>query len=249
VLAAAFGAAPPPAAAATTTDVAGMILASMNADRVDSGLVGYRSWDALTALATERAQRMADLHTLSHAAAGGNVGVALDSRSIDWLGYGEIIGMTGWPFGQEAADSLYSMWKDSDSHRGIMFSADYNYVGVGIAQADDGSTWASAVMTESRDHTLPVARNGRLTRNGDDLRFAWGGSDPRLQTHTAGLATFDVQSRRDDRGWRTILDDTTRTSVGRNDRAHGHWYLFRVQARDGRGNLSEWTIETKIWVP
>ncbi len=157
--------------------------------------------------------------------------------------------MTGWPLGQQAADSLYSMWKNSDVHRGIMFSADYNYVGVGIAQASDGSTWASIVMTESLDHTLPVARNRRLVRSGNDLTFRWSGSDPRLQTHTAGVRSFDVQFRRDDRGWKTIRDDTTKTRVRRKNRVHGHWYFFRVQARDGRGNLSPWTVEKRIWVP
>lgn len=249
MLAVTFGVEPAPAAAATTTDVAGMILTSMNGDRVDRGLVRYRTWDALKVLATDRAQRMADLHTLSHAAAGGDVGLALDARGIDWLGYGEIIGMTGWPVGQQAADSLYSMWNNSDVHRAIMFSADFNYVGVGIAQAGDGSTWASIVMTESPDHTRPVARNGSLVRSGDDLTFRWSGSDPRLQTHTAGVRSFDVQFRRDDRGWRTIRDDTTRTNVRRKNRVHGHWYYFRVQAQDGRGNLSAWTVEKKIWVP
>ncbi len=249
MLAVTFGAAPAPAAAATTADVAGMVLTSMNGDRVARGLVGYRAWDALTALATERAQRMANLRSLSHTAAGGDVGLALDQRGIDWLGYGEIIGMTGWPIGQQAADSLYSMWKNSDVHRAIMFSTDYNYVGLGIAQANDGSVWASIVMTESLDHTLPVARNGSLVRSGDDLTFRWSGSDPRLQTHTAGVHSFDVQFRRDDRDWKTIRDDTTSTKVHRRNRVRGHWYFFRVQARDGRGNLSAWTTETRIWVP
>jgi hypothetical protein len=244
-----FGAAPARVAAATPTDVAGMVLASMNADRTDRGLVVYRTWDALTALATERAQRMADLVTLSHTAAGGSVSVALDARGIDWLGYGEIIGMTGWPLGQQAADSLYSMWTSSDPHRAIMLSSDFNYVGIGIAQAGDGSTWASIVLTETLDHTLPRAQNGSLVRSGTDLTFRWSGSDPRLQTHTAGVRSFDVQFRRDDRAWKTIRDDTTSTRVRRKNRASGHWYLFRVQARDWRGNLSAWTVESRIWVP
>jgi hypothetical protein len=244
-----LGAAPAPAAAATSADVAAMILGDMNPDRVNQGLVGYRTWDVLSTLAMDRAQRMADLHTLSHSAAGGDIGTALDNLGINWLGYGEIIGMTGWSFGQEAADNLYSMWKNSDPHRAIMFSADYNYIGVGVAQADDGSTWASAVMVEAPDHTSPTSRVAGLTRSGDDLRVSWSGSDPRLQSHTAGLRSFDVQFRRDDRTWRTIRDDTTSTSMWLRNRVHGHWFYFRVQARDGRGNLSQWTTEKRIWVP
>ena len=249
VLAVTFVAAPVPAAAATTADVAGMVLTSMNGDRADQGLVRYRTWEALSALATERAQQMANLRTLSHNAAGGDVGLALDARGIDWMGYGEIIGMTGWGPGQQAADSLTSMWMSSDPHRAIMRSADFNYVGVGIAQASDGSTWASIVVTESLDHTLPVAQVASLVRSGDDLTFRWSGADPRLQTHTAGVQSFDVQFRRDDGSWTTIRDDTTSTKVRRKDRVHGHWYFFRVQARDGRGNLSAWTVEKRIWVP
>jgi hypothetical protein len=221
----------------------------MNEGRTNRGLVAYRRWDALTTLATERAQRMADRRTLSHSVAGGNVGDALDDRRVDWLGYGEIIGMTGWPSGQEAATSLYGMWRDSDVHRGIMFSSTYNYVGVGVAVAEDGSTWSSVVMTESRDHTAPVARSGSLLRDGNDVRFRWSGSDPRLQTHTAGLHSFDVQVRRDDRDWVTIRNDTTKTSVWRRDRARGHWHHFRVRAKDRRGTLSSWTTEVRIWVP
>jgi uncharacterized protein YkwD len=183
--------APAPASASDVTagDVASMLLADINAGRKAHGLVVYRSWDRLAALARERAQAMADARTLSHAAAGGDVGTALDARGVDWYGYGETIGMTGWPWGQEAADSIYSMWKASDAHRAILFSGDDNYIGIGVAQAADGSTWVSAVMTESKDHTAPTARTRSLTRIGRTLSFTWAGADRRLQTHTAGPTT------------------------------------------------------------
>ena len=246
-------ASPIPAAATTTTDTAAAtttrILASMNAGRNARGLVRYQAWGALASLAAERVARMAAVGRLSHDIAGEDIGDSLTSRRIGWMGYGEIIAKSPYPFSAAAADNVYEMWKASPPHRSIMFSGTYNYVGIGAAQAADGTTWVAAIMTESRDHTAPVARNRSLTRSGRDVVFTWSGYDRRLQTHTAGLRTFDVQMRRDGGTWRTVRDNTTRTRAFFPDRARGHWYGFRVQAADRRGTLSRWTSEIRIWVP
>jgi hypothetical protein len=226
-----------------------MILGAVNDARSRDGLVAYRSWGPLVDLATQRAERMAASRTLSHTAAGGSIGPALDARGVDWMGYGEAIGMTGWAWGREAADSLFTMWMNSSGHRALLLSDDYNYIGIGIARASDGSTWSSIVMTESEDHTAPVASIVALARDGTALTLTWDGSDPRLQTHTAGLKDWDVRFRRDDKRWRTIREHLTGTSLTLADRKPGHWFLFKVRSRDQRGNLSKWTSPTKIWVP
>ena len=234
----------------TASSMAASVLTWLNRDRVARGLVPLRGWSALTALATVRAARMAATGTLSHAAAGGNVGTALTARGIQWYGFGEIIGASSYPWGGQAANNIYSLWKGSSVHRSIMFSASYNYVGIGFAyRSATHTTFASVVFTESKDHTAPVARNGALSRSGTTVAFAWSGYDPRLQTHTAGLRSFDVQYRVDSGTWRTIRNDTTSRSLTLGSRAHGHWYSFRVQAADRRGNLSKWTSATRIWVP
>jgi len=247
-----LAAAPAPAAAATATpaEVAGMLLTRLNADRTNAGLTVYRSWSALATLATERAGRMAATHNLSHAAAGGDIGDALDARGIGWLGYGEAIANSGYAWGADAAAHIYGMWWSSPQHRAIMMSATSNYVGFGVARADDGSTWVSAITTESLDHTPPVARNGRIyLRYRDDIVFRWSGTDPRLQTHTAGIHSYDVMARRDTGSWVKIRNDTTATVLVLANRAHRHWWSFRVQAKDRRGNLSRWTTAIRIWVP
>ena len=45
------------------------------------------------------------------------------------------------------------------------------------------------------------------------------------------------------------VNDTTSRSLTLGSRPRGHWYSFRVQAADRRGNLSKWTSATRIWVP
>lgn len=247
-----LAAAPAPAAAATATpsEVGTMLLARLNTDRVAAGMAAYRAWPALATLATERAARMAATYNLSHQAAGGDIGDALDADGINWMGYGEIIANSGFAWGAEAANHIYGMWWNSPPHHDIMMSTTSNYIGFGVAQATDGSTWVSAITTESLDHTAPVARTGSLyVRYRDDVVFRWSASDPLLQTHTAGIRSYDVQTRRDTGAWRTIRDNTTATSLVLRDRAHRHWYRFRVQATDRRGNLSPWTSERRIWVP
>jgi uncharacterized protein YkwD len=234
---------------AVAKSMSSQILSSLNRDRVAHGLRAIQPWGALATVATERAGRMAASQTLSHTAAGGNVGVALTSAGIQWYSFGEIIGMTSYAWGGPAASNLYSMWLNSPVHHAIMFSASYNYAGVGIVRAADGTTWASVVFSESVDHTRPVARNGYLTARGTRVHFTWSGRDIALQTHTAGLRGFYVQYRVDNGAWHTIRSNTTATALTLYNRPHHHSYSFRVRSADRRGNLSAWTAAKRIWVP
>ncbi len=226
-----------------------LVLSWMNAERAQRGLVPYRAWSSLATVAAGRAARMADAQTLSHDVAGGSLGDTLTANGIPWMGNGEIIGTSTYPWGRDAAANIYGLWKGSTPHRSIMFSDSFNYAGVGVVQASDGSTWMSVVFSESPDQNRPTVRIRSLTRGGTTLRLTWSGADPRLQTHTAGLRSFDVQKRRDGGTWKTIRDNTTATSLVLRHRKHGHWFSFRVQAADRRGNLSTWTSEKRIWVP
>jgi uncharacterized protein YkwD len=243
---------PAPSSASTGSTAAGMaheFYTWLNRDRVAAGLVPLRVWSSLASMATDRAGRMAASGVMSHAAAGGSVGTALTRAGLPWLGNGEIIGESSYAWGTPAANNLYGMWKYSSAHHAIMFSASYNYVGAGFVRRSDGTTWASVVFTESPDHTSPTARNGTVSHIGTTVSFTWSGRDVRLQTHTAGLRSFDLQYRVDSGAWRLIRNDTTATSIRLTGRAHGHSYSFRVQSADRRGNLSRWTIAARIWVP
>jgi uncharacterized protein YkwD len=238
-----------PATTSTATTMAMEIYSWLNRDRKAAGLRSLRMWNIVNSVALQRAGNMAGTTTLSHSAAGGDPGVALTNAGATWWSYGEIIGTSSYPWGYQAAANLYSMWKHSAPHHAIMFSKTYNYIGIGFVQAPDGTTWASVLFSESPDHTRPIAHNGSLTRSGTSIHFTWSGTDPLLQTHTAGIRSFDVQYRVDNGAWRLVRNDTTGHSITLYHRAHGHSYSFRVQAADRRGNLSSWTSVKRIWVP
>jgi hypothetical protein len=137
----------------------------------------------------------------------------------------------------------------SAPHHDILMSNVDNYVGIGIAQSSDGSTWFSLITTESPDHTAPVAANVALRRSGTTLTYSWRGHDVPLQTNTAGLRSFNVVVQRDRGAWQYVRIGTTATSLTIGNRAHGHWYSFRARAEDRRGTLSPWTAAIRIWVP
>jgi hypothetical protein len=239
----------PTASASTASNMEAQILTWMNRDRAAAGLVPYRRDSGLASVAGKRAARMASLRTLSHTAAGPSLGSQLSSYGIQWYDWGEAIGATSYPWGSKAAANLYSMWKHSSPHRALMMSSGFNYIGVGIARASNGSTYASLVFTDSTDHTGAVGRNVSASAAGTTVSYAWTGADVKLQKRTSGLRSFDVQYRIDGGTWRKIRNDTTERSLSLGNRARGHWYGFRVQAADQRGNLGSWSGEKKVWVP
>jgi hypothetical protein len=229
--------------------MAATVTTIMNRARTAHGLAPYKPWPALAAVATVRAKRLQATQILTHAAAGPNIGKTLSSAGLQWYGWGEIIGYTTYPAGRQAAGNLFSMWDASPSHHALMFSATFNYVGVGFTTDRNGKTWSSIVFAESVDHTTPVAYTTAISRAGTTLNYSWAGHDPILQTHTAGLRSFDLQYRVDSGLWRTIRSKTTTMAISLASRARGHTYGFRVRSRDWRGNLSAWTVEARIRVP
>ncbi len=126
-----------------------------------------------------------------------------------------------------------------------------------FAKAADGSltlaasatTYATIAFLEGADRTAPWGRMRTKSVSGTTIRFTWAGSDPLLQTHTAGLRDFNVQYRVDSGAWTQIRTATTATSIALSSRRHGHYYTIRVQARDRRGNLSSWSAGLWVWVP
>ncbi len=238
--------APQVAASNATTDLEHDVLGLINNARHELGLRSLRVSGRLWSIAGYRAGRMAATNVLSHSVAG-SISSQLKAKSMPWYGYGEAIGYTRSKRGTTAIRDLFRMWKASPSHWKLMMSKDYNYIGVGISyRSSNNKTFSSLVFTESPDLTDARAAMDAVSHNGGDTKWYWHGYDPYLQTHTAGLKSFDVQVRVDSGAWRTAAYKTTATSRPWNGLAPGHTYGMRVRARDRVGNVGRWSDEIRI---
>lgn len=238
---------PPPTFAASANEVESILTKLVNKSRTDAGLRPLRTDGDLSAIAGNRATRMRDANVMNHTV-GGNLESQLRSYGVAWYRYGENVGYATQPWGSQAAASIHNMWMNSSSHRALMMSDRFNYVGVGLAyRSSNGRTFASIVFTEAPDHTKALARVQSGSRKGDDATWTWTGYDPVLQTHTAGLRDFDVQVRRGSNSWTTVRNDTTARSLTLWNRSGT--YGLRVRATDRRGNVGPWSAETRISLP
>jgi uncharacterized protein YkwD len=238
-----------PVAAATPSTVGAQIVGWVNQARVARGLRELRTDARLSAMAADRARILADANLLDHSYPG-DIGAQLDGRGIQWYRYGEVLAWSSATFGGESAWAIYRAWQGSPSHWSLLMSSQFNYFGPGIAQrAANGATYASVLLTESLDHTAPVARIHDTARSGTTVTWWWRGWDPPLQTHTAGIWDYDVQYRVDSGAWSTIRNDSTSTGLRLYSRPHGHTYGLRVRTRDRRGTVSPWSTEIRIAVP
>ena len=239
----------PPAAAATPASVGSQLVSWVNQARAARGLRPLRVDSRVSALATERASRLADAGFLSHSYPG-DIGAQLDQRSIQWYRWGEVLAWSSATFGTDAAWHIYRGWRNSPSHWVLLMSRDYNYLGPGVAiRSQNGATYSSIVLTESVDRTAPVPKMLSTSRFNTTVLWSYKGWEPPLQTHTAGLRDFDVQYRMDGGAWYQVRNDTAATSIRLYSRARGHWHGVRIRARDRRGNVSGWSPEMRVWVP
>ncbi len=244
--------APVPTAAASTTtaSVATELLRLTNADRAAIGLRPLRHDARLAEIARVRATTLTTAASFSHSAAGGSLVPALAAADVQWYMAGEDLAwMPGGLTGATAA-LIFREWKESPAHFELLMSNRLNYVGFGAAlRGLDGRVFASAVFTESADHSAPSARVGTATRSGTAIAFTWRGYDAPLQTHWAGLRDFDVRYRVDAGAWRLLRDNTTATALRLGSRTRGHRYWVSVRARDRAGNIGGWSPAVSIWVP
>ena len=238
---------PGTAAASTADTMESTILSLVNAERTKRGLVPLRLHSQLVDLAGDRAAYMASIGAMQHISC---LSCTFNGRGIQWYGGSEVVATTSYPWGSQAASSIYNGWKGSSMHWNLLMSSTSNYIGIGVAyRSSTGRTYASAVMTESKDRTNPWAKVSGSSRSGTTVSWSWTGADTKLQTHTAGLKNFDVQYRVGSGTWSTIKSATTARTLTLTGRAHGHWYGLRVRARDNAGRVSGYSAELRVWVP
>jgi uncharacterized protein YkwD len=238
---------PATVAAGTAETMEAKILSLVNAERTKRGLVPLRLHSGLVDLAGDRAAYMVSINQMQHISC---LGCTLNSRGIQWWAAAEDIAFTSYPWGDQAAMSIFNGWKSSSGHWAILMSANLNYIGLGVAyRSSNHATYASAVLTESNDRTAPWSKMSTGSHSGTTVSWTWTGNDVGLQTHTAGLKNFDVQYRVGSGSWQTIKSGTTARSLSLSGRAHGAYYGLRVRARDNAGRVSAYCAEIRVWVP
>jgi hypothetical protein len=231
----------PVEAATSTNDLEHDVLGMINVARGDHGLKPLRVGNRIWSIAGTRAGRMAASNVLSHTVAG-SLKSQIGSKGVPWYAYGEDIGYTTMAKGQAAIQHLFKMWKASPEHWRLMMSSTYNYIGIGLAyRSSNHRTYGSLVFTESPDLTDARVAMDWVGHDGGAATWSWHGWDPILQTHLAGLKSYDVQTRVDSGTWHTVAYRSTSTSRAWTGLANGHSYWMRVRARDKAGNVGPWS--------
>lgn len=246
----------PSALATETVDLSGSaisaaeksVLTLTNRRRADAGLVALR-WDSrLAALARERAAYMAETGEFSHTQSDGtDVFDMIVDAGIKWYAAGEIIAWnTAAPLDYSAAFAVQG-WMGSPTHRSIVLSSGYNYVGFGLAISSSGKRYWAGLYLKGPDRTGAWTKMASVSKTNLDSTYVrvtlkWYGRDRRLQVLTSGLRYYQVQRRRNGTFWYDY-GTTTSTSTARR------WYRnstyeFRVRARDNAGNWGAWTVTT-----
>jgi uncharacterized protein YkwD len=229
----------------TVADAESALLRLLNVDRREAGLVPLRLDAGLARIAGARSDDMVRNGYFGHTEPDGDtfVDYLADAR-VTWYAAAETIASDRYPGLDYSMGVTRWGWMNSPSHRAIVLSDEYNYVGLGLAVSSVGQHRWTAVFARLPDSTggwvdpgspsLSSASAGRRTAT---IPFrAW---DTRLQRLTAGLRDVEIQRRVDGGAWDS-LGWTTGTST-RRSLAVGRRYEFRFRARDLRGNVGAWS--------
>lgn len=222
----------------------GNALTLTNKRRTDAGLTSLRLDTRLSALARERAEYMARTGTFSHTQSNGtDVFDLISAENIAWYGAGEIIAWNTAASLDYSAAFAVQGWMNSPSHKSIVMSSGYNYVGFGLAIASDGKRYWAGVYLKGPDRTGAYAKIKSVTKTSISstkarVTLTWGGSDIRMQVLTSGFRYFEIARRYDGGAWASY-GTTTATSAVR-EWTKGHTWEFRVRGRDKAGNWGNW---------
>jgi len=218
-----------------------------NGQRSALGLVALRVDSRLMEIARVRSAYQAKTDTMSHVHAGGtNVFDLIEDWNVTWYGAGEIVAVNNWPTFETSGATALDGWMGSPTHKSIIVSAGYNYVGLRAAYNATGRIYWTAVFLKGPDRTGAWAKNtdqrtSRYDATRSRVTFSWAGDDRRLQVLTSGFRYFQVQRRRTDQTtWHDygITTATSKTVIWHR----GHSYEFRVRARDRAGNWGGWNV-------
>ena len=136
---------PAPVQAGTADTMEANLLRWVNAERTKRGIPALRLRSGLVDLAGDRAVKMASTNEMEHANC---LSCKLVNRGISFSRCSEVIAYTTYPWGDQAAQSIYNGWKGSSMHWGILMSRSYTGVGFGVAyRSSNRTTFAAGVLT------------------------------------------------------------------------------------------------------
>jgi uncharacterized protein YkwD len=135
---------PEPVSAGTAANMESKILGWINNARDNRGLRPLRVTDRLRNLAGDRASTMARTGDLDHPDC---LSCLLRNRDISFDTCAETIAYTTYPWGHDAARSIFTAWKGSSGHWDILMSRNMRRIGIGVAyRSQDQATFGAAVL-------------------------------------------------------------------------------------------------------
>ena len=203
-------------------------------------------WDArLGDIAQERSNIQANKNKMFHDIQ--YIARRMEQKNVRWFeSVGEAL-LHGTPRSRmQSAEEAVAVWEGSDAHWDMLMStqARYNYVALGVARANNGWYFWTAILIVGPDRTPPKAHmsDANASRAGGSatVSVSWTGNDVQLFSFTSGLRDFRLQRRVGSGAWSTVTDWTTSTSKS-FELDEGKRYSFRVRARDENGNKSSWS--------
>ena len=135
---------PEPVRAGVAANMESKILGWINDARQRRGIRELRVTDKLRNLAGDRATQLARSGDLEHPDC---LSCLFNSRDISWDHCGEVIAMTTYDWGHDAARSIFESWRGSKPHWDLLMSRSFGRIGLGVAyRAQGDSTWGAGVL-------------------------------------------------------------------------------------------------------
>ena len=223
-----------------------IILKKMNYERTKRGLIALRLDTRIAAIARDRSEYQARTGDADHTQGSYKVFDFIQQAGIKWYAAGEIIAQNRYyPSIEDSAAAAIKGWLGSSTHRSILLSKGYNYVGFGYAMNPDNQRrYWTGVYLKGPDRTAPTANFTGVSKSSSGgyvaIKIRWDGADRRLQVLTSGLRYFQVQRRVVGGTWKSWSYTTNHSKTVRY--YPGRDREFRVRSRDRAGNWSDWDV-------
>src|SRR4029079_10057845 len=148
-----------PAAASTATYMESLIVKWVNNARANRGIAPLRVGTKLTDLAGDRSATLARTTNLIHPSC---LSCVFRSYSISFSTCGEAIAWSSYPWGYQAARSIFLGWKGSPSHWSMLMGRSFHRLAVGGSYRSSNPTpWAAAELAGWRRRSAGRARRRR----------------------------------------------------------------------------------------